>query len=144
VKTSVVSQLVLMMIMIMAHDKLVAPRHFDRFGGLTGSVVEHVNPAIIYKSASSSIQDSWLPAFEPNNHRAFFASSPSGWTNNDIGLAWLKQVFDHSQRRRLDRAIDCYSWMAMDLTYQWILSTTAIRTGSSYWDRCCVRVVIDG
>jgi hypothetical protein len=121
----------------MAHDKLVAPRHFDRFGGLTGSVVEHVNPAIIYKSASSSIQDSWLPAFEPNNHRAFFASSPSGW-------AWLKQVFDRSQRRRLDRAIDCYSSMAMDLTYQWILSTTAIRTGSSYWDRCCVRVVIDG
>ncbi|KAF1996484.1 DDE-domain-containing protein, partial [Amniculicola lignicola CBS 123094] len=26
--------------------------------------------------------------------------SPSGWTNNEIGLAWLKQVFDHYTKKQ--------------------------------------------
>jgi hypothetical protein len=59
-----------------------------------------LDPAIIYQSASGSIQDSWLQAFDPNDHRAHFASSPSGWTNNDIGLAWLKQVFNPSTKAK--------------------------------------------
>jgi hypothetical protein len=54
----------------------------------------HLKPALIYQSASGLIQDSWLQSFDPDDHQACFASSPSGWTNNDIGLAWLKQVFD--------------------------------------------------
>jgi hypothetical protein len=28
----------------------------------------------------------------------FATSSPSGWTNNEIGLAWLEQVFDRKTR----------------------------------------------
>jgi hypothetical protein len=63
----------------------------------------HLPPAIIYQSASSSIQDTWLQAFEPDDHRAHFASSPSGWTNNEIGLAWLKQVFDRYTRPKAGR-----------------------------------------
>jgi hypothetical protein len=59
-----------------------------------------LDPAIIYQSASGSIQDSWLQAFDPSDHRAHFASSPSGWTNNDIGLAWLKQVFNPSTKAK--------------------------------------------
>jgi hypothetical protein len=59
-----------------------------------------LDPAIIYQSASGSLQDSWLQAFDPNDHRAHFASSPSGWTNNDIGLAWLKQVFNPSTKAK--------------------------------------------
>jgi hypothetical protein len=47
----------------------------------------HIEPSLIYQSASGSIQDSWLQAFNPNNHRVHFASSPSGWTNNELGLA---------------------------------------------------------
>jgi hypothetical protein len=31
-----------------------------------------LDPAIIHQSASSSIQDSWLQAFEPKDHQAFF------------------------------------------------------------------------
>jgi hypothetical protein len=63
----------------------------------------HLPPAIIYQSASSSIQDTWLQAFEPDDHRAHIASSPSGWTNNKIGLAWLKQVFDRYTRLKAGR-----------------------------------------
>lgn len=59
-----------------------------------------LDPAIIYQSASGSLQDSWLQAFNPDDHRARFAASPSGWTNNDIGLAWLKQVFDPSTKAK--------------------------------------------
>jgi hypothetical protein len=59
-----------------------------------------LDPAIIYQSASGSLQDSWLQAFDPDDHWAFFTSSPSGWTNNDIGLAWLKQVFDRATKAK--------------------------------------------
>jgi hypothetical protein len=59
-----------------------------------------LDPAIIHQSASGSIQDSWLQAFDPSDHRAHFASSPSGWTNNEIGLAWLKQVFNPSTKAK--------------------------------------------
>lgn len=31
---------------------------------------------------------------EAGKHSIHVTSSPSGWTNNDIGLAWLEQVFD--------------------------------------------------
>jgi hypothetical protein len=35
-----------------------------------------------------------LQGFDPDTHQAQISSSPSGWTNNDIGLEWLKQVLD--------------------------------------------------
>jgi hypothetical protein len=63
-----------------------------------------LEPSLIYQSASSSIQDSWLQAFDPDDHQARFASSPSGWTNNNIGLAWLKQVFDRSTKLKAGRS----------------------------------------
>jgi hypothetical protein len=39
---SIYSQIVLTMKMIVEVNVFVMPRHFDRFGGLTGSVVEYV------------------------------------------------------------------------------------------------------
>lgn len=53
-----------------------------------------LSPSLIYQAASGNLQDSWLQDFNPDIHNTFFASSPSGWTNNEIGLAWLKQVFN--------------------------------------------------
>ncbi|KAF7565071.1 hypothetical protein PtrM4_045050 [Pyrenophora tritici-repentis] len=32
-------------------------------------------------------------------HSVFTTSSPSGWSNNDIGLAWLKEVFERETRQ---------------------------------------------
>jgi hypothetical protein len=64
----------------------------------------HIEPSLIYQSASGSIQDSWLQAFNPDDHRVHFASSPSGWTNNELGLAWLKQVFDRSTKPKAGRS----------------------------------------
>jgi hypothetical protein len=53
-----------------------------------------LEPALIYQSTSGSIQDSWLQALNHETHQIRISSSSSGWTNNNIGLAWLKQVFD--------------------------------------------------
>jgi hypothetical protein len=64
----------------------------------------HLEPSLIYQSASGSIQDSWLQAFDPDDHRVHFASSPSGWTNNELGLAWLKYVFDRSTKKKARRS----------------------------------------
>jgi hypothetical protein len=60
-------------------------------------------PALIYQSASGSIQDTWLQAMRPED-RVYISSSPSGWTNNEIGLSWLKQVFNRSTKEKAGRS----------------------------------------
>jgi hypothetical protein len=59
-----------------------------------------LEPSLIYQSDSGNLQDTWLHAFEPDIHRISFSASPSGWTNNEIGLAWLKDVFDRNTRAK--------------------------------------------
>jgi hypothetical protein len=41
-----------------------------------------------------------LQDFNPEEHRAFFTSSLSGWTSQEIGLDWLKQVFDRETKNK--------------------------------------------
>jgi hypothetical protein len=62
-----------------------------------------LRPALIYQSDSGSIQDTWLQALRPED-QVYISSSPSGWTNNDIGLSWLKQVFDRSTKEKAGRS----------------------------------------
>jgi hypothetical protein len=64
----------------------------------------YLTPSLIYQAASGNIQDSWLQDFDPTEHKAFFVSSPSGWTNNQLGLAWLKQVFDCETKAKARRS----------------------------------------
>ena len=51
-------------------------------------------PGIIFASKNSTIQSHWVADIEAGTHSIHVASSSTGWTNNDIGLAWLEQVFD--------------------------------------------------
>jgi hypothetical protein len=44
-------------------------------------------PGLIYQDISGDIQNFWLQDFDPKPHSCFFASSPSGWTNDKPGLA---------------------------------------------------------
>lgn len=60
-------------------------------------------PGIIFSSKNSTIQSQWVADINPENHSIHVASSPSGWTNNDIGLAWLKQVFDRYTKAKARR-----------------------------------------
>jgi hypothetical protein len=63
---------------------------------LDGSVL---SPSLIFKAANGAIQTSWVDAVQAGNHSVFTTSSPSGWSNNDIGLHWLKEVFERETRR---------------------------------------------
>jgi hypothetical protein len=47
----------------------------------------HLPPSLIYQSAANAIRSSWMEDIEANEHSVHVTSSPSGWTNNDIGLA---------------------------------------------------------
>ena len=60
-------------------------------------------PSLIYESANSTIQSSWVEEIQSGEHSVLVSSSPTGWTNNDIGLAWLKQVFDRFTKQKAQR-----------------------------------------
>ncbi len=59
-----------------------------------------LSPGIIFQSANSTLQSSWVDSIKPGKHSVYVSSSPSGWTNNDIGLAWLEQVFDRETKAK--------------------------------------------
>ena len=57
-------------------------------------------PGIVFASQNSTIQYRWVADIDPEKHSIHVSSSPSGWTNNEIGLAWLKQVFDRHTKQK--------------------------------------------
>jgi hypothetical protein len=65
--------------------------------GADGSVLP---PALIYSSANCTLQASWVAQINAGKHGVFVSSSPTGWTNNDIGLAWLEQVFNRETKQK--------------------------------------------
>jgi hypothetical protein len=50
-------------------------------------------PCIIYPEAGRAVQASWVALINPKKHNIFFTTSPTGWTNDDLGFTWLEQVF---------------------------------------------------
>jgi hypothetical protein len=61
-------------------------------------------PSIIFKAAQGNVRSSWVEDIELGKHEVMVTSSPSRWTNNDIGLAWLKQVFDRFTKDKARRS----------------------------------------
>jgi hypothetical protein len=59
-----------------------------------------LDPGIIYQSDASTLQASWVADINPQDHSAFVTASKSGWSNNDIGLQWLIQVFDRLTKNK--------------------------------------------
>jgi hypothetical protein len=49
-------------------------------------------PGLVYQGVTG-LQSSWLEDVQAGKHEAFFANSPTGWSNNSLGLAWPQQVF---------------------------------------------------
>ena len=58
-----------------------------------------IPPAIIYQG-KGPLRSGWVEDVEVNKHEVFVSTSPSGWTNDQLGLAWLEQVFDRSTRKK--------------------------------------------
>ncbi|KAK1920131.1 hypothetical protein P3342_002427 [Pyrenophora teres f. teres] len=59
-------------------------------------------PALIYEG-KAGIQSSWVSELQAEIHEVFVANSTSGWTNNELGLAWLEQIFDRFTRDKARR-----------------------------------------
>ena len=61
-------------------------------------------PGIIYAAAGRAVQANWVGEINPEEHSVHFTTSPNGWTNNDLGLTWLQQVFDRytKPKNRID------------------------------------------
>jgi hypothetical protein len=57
-------------------------------------------PALIYQGKSHDLQDTWLDEFDTTD-QAFFASSENGWSDDTIGLDWLRQVFDRTTKGKV-------------------------------------------
>lgn len=57
-----------------------------------------LSPALLFTSQNSSIQSSWVDSIEAGKHQVFVSSTPTGWTNDDVGLSWLEQVFDRETK----------------------------------------------
>ncbi|CEL05785.1 hypothetical protein ASPCAL06900 [Aspergillus calidoustus] len=62
-----------------------------------------LSPGLIYQASTGNIQDSWLQDFDPELHSCFFASSASGWTNDELGYAWLTNIFDRETKDKARR-----------------------------------------
>jgi hypothetical protein len=63
-----------------------------------------VDLALVYQSNAETLQSSWVEEINSNSHRVFVTSSTSGWSNNRIGLGWLKQVFDRCTKEKAQRS----------------------------------------
>ena len=61
-----------------------------------------VDPAIIYESPDG-LRDEWLRDLEVGKHQVFCCTSPSGWNNNKLALAWIEQVFDQLTKAKAKR-----------------------------------------
>jgi hypothetical protein len=57
-----------------------------------------LSPSLIFQSDAGALQPSWVDEIDPKKHSFFVSSSSSDWSNNNIGLAWLKQVFERETR----------------------------------------------
>ena len=68
--------------------------------GADGTVLP---PGLIYQGAKSNIQSPWVQDIKPKQHKVFVGASPSGWSNNELGLAWLEQVFNRFTKKKARR-----------------------------------------
>jgi hypothetical protein len=58
-----------------------------------------IDPAVIF-AGKRDLRSAWVHNVEPGKHRIFFGTSPTGWTDNDLGLAWVEQVFDRLPKKK--------------------------------------------
>jgi len=64
-----------------------------------------INPVLIYQGQESQVRDTWVTGFDPKEHRASFSASPTGWTNDELGYAWVVE-FDKITRKKRDSMTD--------------------------------------
>jgi hypothetical protein len=72
-----------------------------------------IPPGLIYSSVNSSLQKTWVANIKALEHDVFVSSSPSGWSNDDLGVTWLEQVFDRHTKEKARHGRD-YQLLILD------------------------------
>jgi DDE superfamily endonuclease/Tc5 transposase DNA-binding domain len=65
-----------------------------------------LSPGLIYQAVSGNIQDSWRQDYNPTEQSCFFSSSPTGWTNDNLGYSWLTTLFDRETKAKARQGRD--------------------------------------
>lgn len=60
--------------------------------------------SIIHQAKMHSLQCCWLADF--TKKEACFTSSPTGWTNDSLGVSWLVEVFDRHTKGKAQNGRD--------------------------------------
>ncbi len=72
-----------------------------------------VPPGIIFSASSGEVYDTWVRDVDSKYHTCHFASSPNGWTTDEIGLPWVEQVFDRHTKQKARQGRD-YRLLILD------------------------------
>ena len=64
-------------------------------------------PTIIWAAAKNNHHDIWTEKLITKDREIYFTTSPTGWTNDEIGFEWLTTVFDRHTR---EKASDGLRW----------------------------------
>lgn len=64
---------------------------------------DNPTPAVIFSATGNNIQANWVREIDPKKHSLYVGVSPTGWTNDDLGVEWLKKVFDPPTERKARR-----------------------------------------
>jgi hypothetical protein len=72
-----------------------------------------IPPTLIYQAQPGTVMDSWVEELDEAKHKVHFASSPTGWTNDDLGYEWLTTVFDRYTKQKARQGRD-YRMLILD------------------------------
>ena len=65
-----------------------------------------IPPTLIYQAVSGDIQDTWVTKVDPVEHDVHFASTATGWTNENLGYEWLTKIFDQFSKPKARQGRD--------------------------------------
>jgi hypothetical protein len=60
-------------------------------------------PSVIYAAKSGNVYNNWVEDIPESDDLVHVAATPSGWTNDEYGLAWLVDVFDRYTKNKARR-----------------------------------------
>ena len=66
-------------------------REFITLIACVSALGQRMPPSLIYAGESGDLQNTWVQDIDLSSQKAFFATSPTGWTNNNLGMAWLER-----------------------------------------------------
>lgn len=59
-----------------------------------------LSPGLIFAGIDNVLQSTWVDALEAGKHSVFTTATLSGWSNDEVGLAWLEQVFQRETEQK--------------------------------------------